>query len=36
VNQDPKFPTGVDPFLVQVVAVGVSHDLSSAVEEGKS
>jgi hypothetical protein len=34
--KDPKFPTEVDPFLVQVVAVGVSHDLPSAIEEGKA
>lgn len=31
-----KFPTEVDPFLLQFVAVGVAHDLPSAIEEGKT
>jgi hypothetical protein len=30
------FPTEVDPFLVQVVAVGVGPDLHAAIEEGKA
>jgi hypothetical protein len=32
----PDFPTEPDRFLVMVVAEGVSHDLSSAIEEGKA
>jgi hypothetical protein len=32
----PSFPTAPDRFLVMVVAQGVSHDLSSAIEEGKA
>jgi hypothetical protein len=35
-TKDVKFPTEVDPFLVQVVAVGVAHDLPAAIEEGKT
>ena len=32
----PSFPTEPDRFLVMVVAEGVSHDLPTAIEEGKA
>jgi hypothetical protein len=31
-----RYPTEPDRFLVQVVAEGVSHDLPTAIEEGKA